>query len=456
MPPDTHTGPISTYKPLAKHPTHAGTTTFAHGMSALAPQQGFNAAGRFFHTLASTLGADTLWQLRPGGKLQNFISLSQRNPKQAGQRYAAWRSSGGPGQMAFPYIGGKPILGETWGQLSRAEIRSRPWYRGDVSAHTHDQIDPAKFDYSSMYGPGLYLTDRPQLASAYADKGAENFGPTSQSFIVDRKNARTGKLTTFADMLDQARAAKDWVRTIGDPIPGERFQTHRTGDPNQIGRYAIWYTPHGLGPNVKGFAVNPRTVVSAERPVGPVAAAKLEAQARRPDRYDGEKMRLNAAMNAIMRGRMGSGAQLFNALAMQLGHRGASEFMAKSGIDALQYHGGAAMGGDPHNALAVYNMRAASPNPGITAPPATEASARAQQTIERWQQMTAAAIPGLRQMAAQQGKAVMGRYPARDLESMALGAIYNLPNGRAIMRNPAARDLWVKTFLANATHAVMH
>jgi len=55
-------------------------------------------------------------------------------------------------------------LADETGTLSLAELRSRPWYRGDVTPWKHGEFDLAKTDEAALWGPGLYLTDNPRVA----------------------------------------------------------------------------------------------------------------------------------------------------------------------------------------------------------------------------------------------------------------------------------------------------
>lgn len=338
-----------------------------------------------------------------------------------------------------------------WGMLSRPEIRARPWFRGDASGHAAHQVDPARFDEGSLFGPGLYLTDSPRVAESYTVKGGDAFTSSEPVLMSDFIRGRFGSVAARPNDWTAAMrhaARKDMIAWLKE----RRAQARANGEGFRLDRYRIggektdapWHTltttKPGYGPNMKGFAVSPSWVLADRRPLTRSEQVRFDQMLRR---WKGPNREKTGLMNAVGYGRQRSVGTMFDKLERELGYAGAAGFLKKAGVDALQYHGGAITGSDmgPHNALVVYNMLKARPNAGVTTPP-------------RLGERSRRAVEGYRdRLDWAKGQAEEAGYRQAD-QVVDLGQGWDYYNGLARVAakdagitNPVLRQAYIDTFL---------
>lgn len=345
-------------------------------------------------------------------------------------------------------FGPKPLVRDQWGQLSRPEIRARPWFRGDVSKHRIEEIDPRKFEDESLYGPGLYLTDNADVALSYTEKGLDNMvskDPVIMStFIGNRFGYEAGmhperwtkamRRVARHDMIAALKAHRDKARAEGKEATFHRY-TFSQGVP----WHEMRTVDPGLGPNLKAFAIDPRVALSAERPLPPTVQRRLDRAIGRSKMSRGE---MREFLNAVSEGRSRNVDLMYDRMRSAVGDREAVDFLRSGGVDAMQYHGGAITGSDkPHNAIVLYNMQRARPNPGVSSAPVL--GERSRDAVVRYQGKL---------MQAERKVAPLAKRAAEQVVDLGqpLDYYYSLAKVAAKdagIKHPRLRDAFLDTFL---------
>jgi len=407
--------------------------------------------------------------------------------------------------MAMVMPGPKPMRGEGMA-LTRPELQSRPWYRGDAHAFTADKIDPAKFDPHALFGPGLYLTDNPHVAVEYADKGLGNLQGTEHvranvpppggadlmgmSHLPksewNRRVAMMGKKKSkerSALLRQRLEEAISYHRVEGHdvsnlrraPLEGSAIsrQDQKSIYPG-LREVAFDWTKPGAGPNVKAFALP--GVKNTLHEHTPPNAAQLRALAQAGSstglmhdllsrdlqaRQSGQSHHVShdevaAAQRDLQdfihmfsaeRGDKG-GKYLWGGMKNTLGFDPVqvNELLLASGIQGFQYHGGQrrrAVAGDVgHTAINVFDPKLAVPHTGMGGVPKT--GGRAAEVLASYSRAVQRQVPQAQALGTKYGARVVGDYPLDQLFGMAKVQARDLK-----IRN---RDL-VDEFVSHFIHA---
>lgn len=194
------------------------------------------------------------------------------------------------------------------------------------SPHAFSGFRLAKADPKALYGPGVYLTDSPEVASGYA-----------------RANPKTNEIFPT---LQAAEARGQELRDAGvfwhTIVPeGSKWRVAHSAD---------------QAPNVQIVRANVRKPFDVRAALDPAEARHLIQRAGVPS-GDVENM---LALAEHLGGRANpplTGQWLYDHLANQLGKAGANRALRKAGYDAITHTGGLITGGAEHNVTVVLDPR---------------------------------------------------------------------------------------------------
>lgn len=352
-------------------------------------------------------------------------------------------TAGALANIAVP--GPRPLRGEV-APLSRPEVRSRPWFRGDQGTWQHGDVYPDMFDPGAAFGPALYLTDNPHVAATYVEKGPlDMVGGTQRVPIRAELRKTPGGVARPRSLSDRVRAQQDYYTREGYTVSNVR----------KVGDHMVFdYAPPPSG-QVKSYRLNPGAMLHEHHPIGERNTARLksawdrqreyfDATGRGPEfrgAYPGRPQQSGSnlyswALDSIMpRGIYP--AQYGMPRAGRTSEHGFAELMRMAGLDAMQYEGGARTGSERHTAMALYNIDKATPHPGFHA-----IGGRSANAVERYRDLVGKEAANARLQGHNIGSNIIGKYELADVYAMARQYAKD-----AGIRSPTAREAFKEYFI---------